>query len=85
MDGWYCVRIRDDAIDRNFRKRLLEEHRNRGSLPDCKIYYGQVSPGVIDYYFSPVAVEHYSTLIALWQGYKCVSPGDLERMQFVCG
>lgn len=84
MNWWYHVKI-NEASDKNFRKRLLGEHRKRGSLPECKVYSSQAPTGPLSYYFSPVAAEHYSSLLALWQGCKCDPPADLEHMEVVCG
>jgi hypothetical protein len=83
MNWWYHVKI-NEASDKNFRKRLLGEHRKRGSPPECKVYSSQAPTSAVSYYFSPVAAEHYSLLIALWQGYKCAPPADVEHMEVVC-
>jgi hypothetical protein len=62
MNGWYHVKI-NEVSDRNFRKRLLGEHRKRGSPPECKVYSSRTPTGAVSYYFSPVAAEHHSLLI----------------------
>jgi hypothetical protein len=62
VDEWVVPR-EDQRGERNFRKRLLGEHRKRGSPPECKVYSSRTPTGAVSYYFSPVAAEHHSLLI----------------------
>jgi hypothetical protein len=85
--GWCCVHIAHTRVSRavnlTFRNMLTDEYRELGEPKSCHVYRHAPADGSFTYFFSPAAAKALVVFVDFWEGYECVEPANLAKMDII--